>query len=389
MTRTVNKNSVAKVLLITRNFPPLRGGMERLNARLFQCLYNQEPASALVGPAGSARYVAEGTNVAELAAGPLPATLLSSVTRGIAMARRMNPSVVLAGSGLAAPAAIAAAHVSGAVPAVYLHGLDIIAPSRMYHLAWLPCIRRCKRVMVNSSNTRRLALEAGINEKSIRVVHPGTDLPSPDRLARARFRARHGLDDAVPVLLSVGRLTARKGLAEFVDRSLPLIHAANPDSRLVIIGDQATDALYRGRGAGIASVRAAAEARGIADVVHWLGPCSDSDLADAYWGADLHVFPVRDIPGDVEGFGMVAIEAAAHGLQTIAFDVGGVADAVVDGSNGSLIPADDYEAFAHAVIGAMAQDRTASSVVHTLAFAQRFSWGRFDREVIEALEQIA
>jgi phosphatidylinositol alpha-1,6-mannosyltransferase len=374
-----------RTLLITRNFPPLRGGMERLNQRMFQCLHGLGPASALVGPAGSARHAPNGTHVAELPAGPMPLTLVASVLRGIGMARRFRPDVVIAGSGLTAPAAVAAARATGAIPAVYLHGLDIIAPSRLYRAAWLPCIRRCDRVIVNSANTRRLAIEAGVDARRVVIVHPGTDLPAVDPGARARFRERHGIDATTPVLLSVGRMTARKGLAEFVANALPAIVSAQPRTQLLIVGDNAPDALHRGAGSGFEHVRAAAAKAGVIEAVRWLGPCSDVELVEAYAGADVHVFPVRDLPGDVEGFGMVAIEAAAHGLPTVAFDVGGVADAVADGRNGRLVGADDYGGFACAVIDTLAADRHARSA-HALAFAQGFSWDRFGREIVASLE---
>src|SRR5690606_34897801 len=150
------------------------------------------------------------------------------------------------------------------------------------------------------------------------------------------------------------------------------------------IGDEAQDALHRGDGAGIERVRSAALSSGTVDAVVWMGPCSDADLAEAYQGADLHVFPVRAIPGDVEGFGMVAIEAAAHGLSTVAFDVGGVADAVVTGSNGHLISYGDYVAFTGAVLERLADGRD-NAAQRTRSFAQRFSWDRFGREVLDAL----
>lgn len=378
-----------RTLLVTRNFPPLRGGMERLNARMFEALHAHDGGSALVGPAGSGAFVPAGARVSEMPAGGLPATVLASVMQGVSTARTTRPDVVLAGSGLTAPAAVAAARAVSALPAVYLHGLDIVAPSRVYRLAWWPCIRQCRRVLVNSANTRRLAIEAGVDAERIRIVNPGTDLPTADPSARARYRTLHGIADDTPVLLSVGRLTTRKGIAEFVEHALPAIVAAHPNARLLIIGDQAQDALHRGRGAGIERVRAAAEARGLVSNVAWLGPCSEEELADAYQAADVHVFPVRDMPGDVEGFGMVAIESAAHGLPTVAFDVGGVADAVVTGRNGHLVHADDHAAFSRAVLDVLAAPDRAAQSARAREFAQRFSWERFGREAIEALESIA
>lgn len=373
-----------RVLLITRNHPPLRGGMERLNARMFEALHARNPGSALLGPPGADRFLPAGAHSRALAGGSLAAMILSSVTRGIAMARRTRPQVVLAGSGLAALAAVAAAAGVGAAPMVYLHGLDIVAASRVYRALWLPCIRRCRAVMVNSANTRRLAIDAGVDAGCIRIVHPGTTIPSLDAEARARFRARYGIDAGAPLLLSVGRLTARKGLAEFVGGSLPRVRAGHPDTRLVIIGDEAPQALHRGQGAGIERVREAARAQGLEGALTWLGPCSDAELAEAYQAADLHVFPVRDMPGDVEGFGMVAIEAAAHGLPTVAFDVGGVADAVADGVSGRLVRSGDEEAFAAAVLAELAQAGTGRRE-QARAFATSFSWERFGREVADAV----
>lgn len=374
-----------RTLHITRNFPPLRGGMERLNAKMFAALSAHDNMSALVGPAGSSGYVKPGTNIKELPRGMVAATVLASIVSGIAMARHIQPHVVLAGSGLTAPAAVAAARACGAIPAVYLHGLDIIAPSHLYRALWLPCIRSCRSVLVNSTNTRQLAIDAGVDASRISIVHPGTDLPVLDSGARARFRARHGISEEAPVLLSVGRMTARKGLAEFVARALPTIVDAYPGTQLVIIGDEATDALHRGPGAGFDRVRMAASAAGTLDSLCWLGPCGEQELSDAYQGADVHVFPVRDIPGDVEGFGMVAIEAAAHGLPTVAFSVGGIPDAVDDGGSGYLIHPDDYGGFSDCVCNIVAAGRNSPMSGAARAFASVFTWERFDQQVCDAL----
>ncbi|HWI25092.1 MAG TPA: glycosyltransferase, partial [Lysobacter sp.] len=204
---------------------------------MFEALLAHDAGSALVGPAGSAACAPAGTRVCELPTASLPATVIASIVYGIGLARAARPDVVLAGSGLTAPAAVTAARAASAQPAVYLHGLDIVAPSRLYRLAWWPCIRQCRRVLVNSTNTRRLAMAAGVEASRIHIVHPGTDLPTADPSARARFRAAHGIASHAPVLLSVGRLTTRKGLAEFVARAFPQIVAAHPDARLLVIGD--------------------------------------------------------------------------------------------------------------------------------------------------------
>lgn len=371
-------------LLVTRNFPPLRGGMERLNEMLLGQLGRRGLAS-LVGPRGSRAFAPEGTPVRELPSGPLPLTIAAGIAAAVASALRSRPDIVLAGSGLMAPAALAAAGSVGALPAVYLHGLDIVVPHPLYRAAWLPCIRRCRRVLVNSLNTQRLAVAAGVDAGRIHVVHPGVASPVLDAGARARFRSRHGIGQDAPVLLSVGRLTRRKGLVEFVERCLPRIVAQQPRARLAIVGDEAADALHPGMGAGIGGVLAGARGANVAEAIDWLGPCSDQELAEAYQAADLLVFPVRDIPGDVEGFGMVAIEAAAHGLPTVAFGVGGVPDAVATGQNGQLVEAGDYVAFADAVLDALVHPDIRGRSEAARRFAGRFGWERFGDEAAHAL----
>src|SRR3546814_12930756 len=79
----------------------------------------------------------------------------------------------------------------------------------------------------------------------------------------------------------------------------------------------------------------------------WSSDVCSSDLV--YKAASAHIFPVREIPGDPEGFGMVAVEAAAHGVPTIAFATGGIVDAVAEGESGRLIRPGDYGAFAGVV----------------------------------------
>lgn len=96
----------------------------------------------------------------------------------------------------------------------------------------------------------------------------------------------------------------------------------------------------------------------------------------------------RDVPGDVEGFGMVAIEAAAHGLPTVAFDVGGVADAVLVGRTGELAPAADYQTFASAVSRALVATVDASVREACRDASRGYGWEAFDRSLNALLEPL-
>jgi phosphatidylinositol alpha-1,6-mannosyltransferase len=369
-----------RLLLITRNFPPLWGGMERLNWHLAAELAKRFEVH-VVAPVGAAEHAPAAVLVREVPLQPLRRFLTAAALAALAEARRFRPRIVLAGSGLTAPLALLAARLCRARSVAYVHGLDVVAPHPVYRALWLPALRRMDRVIANSAPTAELARKAGVAPERIAIVHPGVDIPAPDPTARARFRQRWNLPPDAPVLLSVGRLTARKGLREFVQEALPTVARARPDVVLVIVGDAPKQALYA-QVQTPESILAAAREAGVAGHIRWLGTLFGQDLADAYFGADLHVFPVRDLPGDPEGFGMVAIEAAAHGLPTVAYATGGVIDAVREGQSGRLVPPGDAAGFAQAVLATLASPLAPEGC---RTFAQGFAWGEFGRCIMDAL----
>ena len=369
-----------KILLITRNFPPVWGGMERLNWHIADELA-RHGAVQVIAPAGAASTALPATvTVTEIPLNPVPRCLAAALRHGVSIARAWRPDWVLAGSGLTAPVAWMAARSCGARAAAYVHGLDLAVPHPLYRALWLPALRRMDRVIANSAATARLGHIAGIAPERTGIVHPGVRLPAPDPQARARFRAAHGLGDG-PVLLSVGRLTARKGLREFVSDVLPLIAAECPAARLVVVGDAPTNALYSESQTKF-DILAAADKVDVGNHLIFLGTIDDANLAAAYLAADVYIFPVRYLPNNPEGFGMVAIEAAAHGLATVAYGTGGVVDAVSEGVSGRLIEPHDGAAFAEAVLRLLAEPLPRAQIQD---FAAAFAWERFGERLFAML----
>lgn len=376
-----------RMLLVTRNLPPLVGGMERLVSHMASTLESRYTLG-VVGPTGCTAHLPPGVEVREVRHRRLARFLVGSLAASWAFASRGGFTAVLAGSGLTAPAAWLSARRAGCPFVAYLHGLDVIAPSRLYQWCWLPFIRRADLVLVNSENTANLAIGRGVPAGAIEVVHPGTELPSPDPYAGGAFRARQGLGDR-PVMLVVGRLTPRKGLSGFVSHALPGILARHPEALLVVLGDDPGDAVRAQGGSERDRIMHAASAAGVHESIRFLSRCDDAMLHAAYFAADVHVFPVIDTPGDVEGFGMVAIEAAAHGLPTVGFATGGVPDAVVDATTGSLVAPGDYRAFGSQVLRWLAlRDRPAVRE-RCAAAATAYGWDRFDRRFLQCLARVA
>ncbi|MDH3692580.1 MAG: glycosyltransferase family 4 protein, partial [Gammaproteobacteria bacterium] len=175
MTKCSRKD--ARILMTTRNFPPLIGGMERLMYDIYTVL-SQDFRVALVGPDGCQDFVDDRMPFAACAVTPVFRFLFQCQANTYRLAKQMRPHLVFAGSGLTAPMAFLASKRVGAVSVCYLHGLDIIVPNSYYRMLFHPIIRRVDCVIANSHNTRRLAEDIGVGSDKIHIVHPCVDLPT-------------------------------------------------------------------------------------------------------------------------------------------------------------------------------------------------------------------
>ena len=372
-----------RLILVTRNFPPLWGGMERLNQQM-AIEISKFAEVWVVAPRGAAAAaeLPDPISVVAVSLSPLPLFLTTAALQTILLARRVGADVILAGSGLTAPIACMAARISGARAFTYVHGYDLAAPHPVYRTVWGPFFRRLDGLIVNSRATRTLALGIGVPAARIHLIHPGVTLPDLDPRAGEQFRDQYGLDDR-PLMLSVGRLTRRKGLVPFVRDVLPLVVSAEPTVCLLIVGDVPRGALAA-HAVSPSVILKAARAAGVAENVRWLGFFPPGKrLTAAFSAADVHVFPTQSRPHDPEGFGMVAVEAAAHGVPTVAYAAGGVVDAVADGVSGRLVAEGDHEAFAQAILAYLRQ--RGAYAKECRRFAEGFTWTLFGEKMRRVL----
>lgn len=335
----------------------------------------------VIGPTGGDRHCPAG--VRYHGCPPSPALFLPcAFTKGLMAAMRGNYELVLGGSGVVAPVTRMVARVAGASSSLFVHGLDLVAANPIYQRFFVPAIRHHDMIIANSENTRRLAAERGCNESAVSVVNPGCLIPeanvTPDT---STLRSAHTLDDA-RIVLFVGRMIRRKGLLPFIRNAWPDIATRVDRAKLVVVGDSPADALMRD--ASDARDLESAVAAAPPDSIRFLGKVDDDVLAACYASADCLVFPLIPVAGDVEGFGMVATEAAAWGTPTIAFRVGGVPDAISDELSGRLISPGDYEAFAAAVIEACTEQRYVEDDIRQ--FASEYSWPKYSMKLRRALD---
>ena len=372
------KNKNTRILHITRNMPPLVGGMERLNWHLADELSRKFEVH-IVAPEEARHEAPHQAQFSGSALKPLWLFVIKSLIASIKAARKFRPDVIIAGSGLTAPTAYIVAKIFNATTVAYAHGLDITVDNTIYRWFWLPFIRRMDKVIANSSYTAMLAKDIGIPSDLITVIPPGVELQNgPVNAAETEeFLSRYELKDR-KILLSVGRLAERKGLREFVKNSFRQIVEAESKATLVVIGEEPTHSLAS-KSQRVQDILEEAKKQGLSDRIRFLGKVDNQTLSQAYETASVHIFPIKHSDTDPEGFGMVAIEAAAHGLPTVAFATGGVIDAVSDGETGYLIDNGDYAEFSQKVIQVICDKSSMRD--SCLAFADNFSWTKFSERL--------
>lgn len=361
--------------------------MEKLNFYISSVLKSSFEVS-ISGPLGSKKFHGF-KDFAEFPSKPLWKYVIVSLFKTVFLSIKIKPQLVLCGSGSAILAGYFSSRITSAKLVCYLHGLDIIVDSFLYQYFFLPFVRRSDRILVNSHHTRDLAIAAGILPEKIEVISPGTSLPDLSHKPHQSnlFRQKYDLGDA-PILLIAGRIMPRKGIAEFIDRLMPSIIELIPNVQLLIVGSEATEAISVS-----VSLRdkilEKVSSRKLENNVKLLGAIDDDLLSAAFFSSEILVFPVLNLPNDVEGFGMVAIEAAAHGLPTIGFSVGGVADAISHGESGWLIPAGDYGRMLDVIVARLQHaGHQAVNVSSCVNYASKFEWDEFGKKLNSLLFDI-
>jgi phosphatidylinositol alpha-1,6-mannosyltransferase len=376
-----------RVLFLTRNFPPLVGGIERLAA----CAVDQLGAffaCDVVGPPGCQQYAGVhrgfGCRVS-----PLGVFLSLSLLHALRLARSGEHRLTIAGSGLLAPVSTAVRGAFGLPAITFVHGLDLAVDHPLYRSLWGAAIRRSELVVANSRYTADLARARGVPSGRVAVLHPPMALPRRAGKPPGRWpdppAGWPGADREV--LLSVGRIVPRKGLAQLLEETLPALVRRHPEVALVIVGTAPKNAVRRYPDTA-EQLRSRVREQGLQRHVFFLGAVSDDVLHLAYERARLLLLPLVDVPGDVEGFGMVAVEAAAHGLPTVAFALGGVTDAVAPGMSGYLVRPGDYGALTDLLSRALADPGLLPGRSSCRRFAERFSTERYGRRLLDLCDHV-
>jgi phosphatidylinositol alpha-1,6-mannosyltransferase len=361
----------ARVLLVTPDFPPAFGGIQGMMLRLAENFDRVETRLIALGGTGAGEFdrshnldvvrVGHPTRLGHSGA----IALLNAAALPAAM--RFRPGVVLSGHINVSPAAMTIRRLLRTPYVQYLHGREVVIRPRLTAAG----LRAAAAVVAVSSYTEGLALAHGAEAPRVHRIPPGVDLPAPSVSERAQ----------APTIVTIARLEQRYKGQDVLIRALPLVRSRIPGARLIVVGDGPMRPVYE----------SLARSLGLDAGVEFAGGLDDAERDRLLDRAHVFAMPSRlPLDGGGEGFGIVYLEAAAHGVPSVAGNVAGAIDAVVHGETGLLVDPTNHVAVADALTTLLAAPERAGRLGRAgAARAQEFAWPTIARRVEDVLLAVA
>jgi phosphatidylinositol alpha-1,6-mannosyltransferase len=339
---------MSRTLIVTNDFPPRRGGIQSF----IHALALRLPAGELTvyAPKWDGDKAFDAAQPYEVVRHPTSLMIPepSVARRAAALVRDREAQAVIFGA--AAPLGLLSATLrkAGASRAVAItHG---------HEAGWaaLPVARQMLRRIGDTTDVVtylgeyfRTRVASALSSRAaarMRRLAPGVDLERfrPDPGRRAEIRSRLGLPQDRPVAVCVSRMVPRKGQDTLV-RAWSGVRARVPGAALLLVGDGSYAGKLRAMASGDESIM-------------FTGPVPGDDLPAYYAAGDVFAMPCRTRRGglDVEGLGIVYLEASATGLPVVGGDSGGAPDAILDGETGYVVGGRDRDALVTRLAGLLA-----------------------------------
>ena len=374
-----------KTLLLTENFPPKEGG----SGRWFWELYSRLPNDKVLIVANDTPEGREFDKTHEL---DIVRIELESTEWGLASTKGLGfywetirkvlklikeYGIEEVHCGRVIPEGVIARALkllAGARYNCFVHGEDVetAATSREHSLIVKNVCKNASMLICNSENTANIVRKLGFDSGSkCEVLHPGVDtsrfeVAAPD----TSFRQKMGWSGK-RVLLTVGRLQRRKG-QDFLIKSMPTLLNEFPDLFYAVVG----------RGECYDELISLVDQHELHDKVCVYPDMDDEALIKCYQQCDIFILPNRTIGNDIEGFGMVLVEAQVCGKPVIAGDSGGTRETMNIGKTGHIIDCSSTENLLNGLSPILRNPEIVDGEVNIADYAKnRFNW---DQHVAKA-----
>ncbi|MEO5953744.1 MAG: glycosyltransferase family 4 protein [Chloroflexia bacterium] len=359
------------ILFITRKHPPSVGGMQKLSQSLTKETGRLTPTSTIYW-GGSTVFV--------------PFFVVYAFLRAVlTVPRSKHVKLIHLSDALLAPLGLALRTLLRVPVVVTVHGLDVTYDNKFYQWLIPRCLKRMDKIICVSSYTRTQCIRRGVPAALCEVIPNGVNmLEFADQFSSTGMRNLQSLAGKMikgrKVLLTVGRLIERKGVVHFITEIMPRLLAQRQDITYLIVGEGPQRDLIETR---IASLH-------LGNHVALLGRIDDDTLRATYSVADLFVMPNIPVQNDIEGFGLVALEAAAAGRYVVASKLDGIPEAIIPGQNGILIDPLDADTYVNTILDLLADDEKREGLgSQAREFVRsRYSWDIVARRYLQAFWRV-
>lgn len=268
-----------------------------------------------------------------------------------------------------------------AIPMITInHGQDVTMPVKVYQ-SYLPKVFKALSGVISVSQaTLQECLNRGMSPQKGIALPNGFPMEWLNNLverskAKSFLQTKFSIPENSPILLTVGRMVKRKGHAWFASEVLPKL---DDNYRWLIIGD----------GAEYPEIERRIKAKKIEHKVIFAGRQPDSVLYNAYSGADLFIMPNIPVAGDMEGFGIVLLEAGLAGTPSIASDLEGIKDVIEQGVNGfklKPLAADEFISTIQNVMNGRIELLRKSTKNYVL---NNFGWKHISQQYVDFIQEV-
>lgn len=351
-----------EILVVSHKYPPSIGGMQKQCFELVEGLKKNHTVHELILHSGTSKVLF---------------LLTAALKAKWYLVRNRKVQLVYANDGLMAFFLTPLFWMTKVPIAITLHGLDVVFPLAFYQ-RWIRKYlnRACAIIPVSQGTTEEL-LSREVREALIYPVKNGFDpggiTVSPSEDHKLWLEKKLGISlKGKKVIVSIGRSVKRKGFSWLVSEVIPKL---GEDVVYLIIGPTLGDydkvskmrnwlpgalfdtwVLLDGVPLDEIEVHQKIDALGLDQKVFHLNDLTNEKVKSTLGVSDLFVMPNLSVPGDYEGFGLVALEAVSAGLVCVASKVDGIPSAIEHEQNGLLLPSADVEAYINTLTVLLAND---------------------------------
>ncbi len=287
-----------------------------------------------------------------------------------------------------------------------VHGLDVVHPNKIYQYIVKNNLAKLDKIIAVSSATAQACIQRGLDAKKIVVVKNGVDhdlatIPIEEEFL-STFEKKHQLVlKGKQILVTMGRPVKRKGFSWFVREVMPQLEN---DVVFLLIGPRTKKAnrfgyfipsfikrqieLATGHPTDESALSIACAKPNLQEKVIELGKLPFPEVLQLLASADLFILPNIPVEGDMEGFGLVALESAIRTTPVVAANIDGITDAVIHEKNGFLLPTKDTTAWAkkiHQILKDKEQLAAFSIKARQFTLAN-YSWALMVKGYLEVFE---